>query len=150
MKHFLILCTFCLVFTACSSMKTKEPAVENFACELGIDIFAEKTANIVNFGGFEIVSTDTADNAYLVIAQKVVTMKGSGENQEAVYDQIRFRYNSVEKKVWVSHGILTSANGKKKFTAPPAEDVQRHNEVVLRTIDRVFSQCNPGIFPNRP
>lgn len=145
-----VLLGFSFLFFACSSSKTKQAEISTFKCDLSAISFVEKSGEILGYGGFDIVQSDTVENAFLIIAQKMIDTKGLGKDRVTNYDQIRLRYSSVDSSVWVSHGVLSIDKGKKKFLAPQEKDKTRHNEVVKILLDRLFTQCNHGIFPNRP
>lgn len=150
MKKSAIIVFVILVLSACNSVKPIEPKVVSFPCKLDMKTFQEKANGIINYGGFGVVESNIKNGELVLIAQKLVSTSGKGDDAVSKYDQIRIRYVETEQKVWCSAGINTVEGNKSKFTGPLPDDAARLQGEVKLTFDRIFNICSSGgVFPNR-
>ncbi len=147
MKKIAYLFVIAFVILSCKTTTQGPPQVQSFDCQLSLEDFSNRAAGIISYGGFDIVHSDTAGNALMIIAQRIQKIRGG---KETAFDQIRLRYDLNDNKVWASYGIMTNEKKVQKYLAPTPEEDLRMKEDCQRTIDRIFMQCNPGQFPNRP
>jgi len=147
MKNILYFVLLAVFILSCKTTIQGPPKVQTFECQIPLEEFITKASGIISFGGFDIVQRDTAGNTLMIIAQRIQTIRGG---KETSFDQIRLRYDLNDNKVWVSYGALINEKDLQKYLAPSIEDENRMKEDCQRIIDRIFMQCNPGQYPNRP
>lgn len=147
-KYFLF--TALILLACCKSIYERAPQMRSFPCELAVQEFYEKAANLSQLEGFFVAELDTTSDNCLIVLQKNNKLIGSEKDRIIEADQIRIRYSKKDKTVWYSTGIYKNERGKISFSPPNKNDAERHNKAVSLTLDRLFVQCNPGQFPNRP
>ncbi len=149
MKKYLFFILFVLL-ASCKSIYERAPQMRSFPCDLEIKDFYEKAINLSQLEGFFVAELDTTKENCLIVLQKNYKLIGSVNDRTVEADQIRIRYSKMDKTVWYSSGIYKNEKGKISFTPPAKNDTDRHKNAISLTLDRLFVQCNPGQFPNRP